>query len=235
MPKLKEVVVDPNGDTVGFAFDANALLITVFGVPLFCENVAFLFAIALLVVDACWEFVKLSNALVLCEAFPAEPNANGSGLEACEVLLLFPNENKGAADVLAGVIVEKLEEPALAMLLKGIALVIGLALALALALALKLLLTGAIPLYCPVFSMTDVMVGVTAFTFAEQTVTFPPPKVPRLELEETFPAGSNGIGELFLLTSLFASIRPEVIKPGEIFAIEPVTFPKRSVFVEVVS
>ena len=232
MPKLKEVVDDPNGDTVGFEFDANALLIAVFGVPLFCENVAFLFAIALLVVDACWEFVKLSNALVLCEAFPAEPNANGSALEAWELLLLFLNENKGAADVLAGVIVEKLGEPALAMLLKGIALVIGLALAL----AIKLLFTDAIPLYCPVFSTTDVMVGVTAFTFAEQTVTFPPPKVPRLELEETFPAGSNGIGELFRLTSLFASIRPEVIKPGEIFAIEPpVTLPKRSVFVEVVS
>ena len=230
MPKLKEVVDDPNGDAVGFAFDANALLIAVFGVPLFCENVAFLFAIALLVVDACWAFVKLSNALVLCEAFPAEPNANGSGLEACELLLLFPNENKGAADVLAGVIVEKLEE--LAMLLKGIALVIGLALALTL--ALKLLLTDAIPLYCPVFSTTDVMVGVTAFTFAEQTVTFPPPKIPRLELEETFPAGSNGIGELFRFTSLFASIRPEVIRPGEIFAIEPVTLPKRSVLVEVV-
>ena len=231
MPKLKDVVDDPNG--VGFAFDANALLIAAFGAPLFCENVAFLFAIALLVVDACWEFVKLSNALVLCEAFPAAPNANGSGLEACEVLLLFPNENKGAADVLAGVIVEKPEEPALAMLLKGIALVIGLAFVLTL--ALKLLLTDAIPLYCPAFSTTDVMVGVTAFTFAEQTVTFPPPKDPRLGLEETFAAGSNGIGELFRLTSLFESIRPEVIRPGEIFAIEPVTLPKRSVLVEVVS
>lgn len=231
MPKLKEAVDDPNGDTVGFAFAANALLITVFGVPLFCENAAFLFAIALLVVDACWEFVKLSNALVLCEAFPAEPNTNGSGLEACELLLLFPNENNGAADVLAGVIVEKLEEPALAMLLKGIALVIGLALAL----ALKLLLTDAIPLYCPVFSTTDVMVGVTAFTFAGLAVTFPPPKVPRLELEETVPAGSNAIGELFRLTSLFVSIRPEVIRAGETFAIEPATLPKRSVFVEVVS
>ena len=231
MPKLKEVVDDPNGDTVAFAFDANALLLAVFGVPLVCENVAFLFAIALLVVGASWAFVKLSNALVLCEAFPAEPNTNGSGLEACELLLLFPNENKGAAEVLAGVIVEKLEEPALAMLLNGIALVIGLVLAL----ALKLLLTDAIPLYCPVFSTTDVMVGVTAFTFAGETVTFPPPKVPRLELEETFPAGSNVIDELFRLASLFVSVRTELIITGEAFTIEPVTLPKRSVFVEVVS
>ena len=231
MPKLKEAVDDPNGDAVGFTFGANALLIAVFGAPLFCENVAFLFAIALLVVDACWGFVKLSNALVLCEAFPAEPNTNGSGLAACALLLLFPNENNGAADVLAGVIVEKLEEPALAMLLKGIALLIGLALAL----ALKLLLTDAIPLYCPAFSTTDVMVGVTAFTFAGPTVTFPPPKVPRLELEETLPAGSNAIGELFRLTSLFVSIKPEVIRAGETFAIEPVTPPKRTVLVEVVS
>lgn len=229
MPKLKEVVDDPNGDTVAFAFDANALLLAVFGVPLVCENVAFLFAIALLIVGACWAFVKLSNALVLCVAFPAEPNTNGSGLEACELLLLFPNENKGAAEVLAGVIVEKLEEPALAMLLNGIALVIGLVLAL----ALKLLLTDAIPLYCPVFSTTDVMVGVTAFTFAGGTVTFPPPKGPRLELEETFPAGSNAIDELFRLASLFVSVR--LIITGEAFAIEPVTLPKRSVFVEVVS